>query len=101
MTAAVPLELQTDWITLRKGERWCLNCCETKKEEEKKNKSYKFNDGVYEVITFFKKLSSGGSVKEKTKIKQSMETCREWCYMQNLELTNLHLGLRLCMRARD
>ena len=95
MTAAVPLELQTDWITLVSELLW------NQKGRGKKNKSYKFNDGVYEVITFFKKLSSGGSVKEKTKIKQSMETCREWCYMQNLELTNLHLGLRLCMRARD
>ena len=95
MTAAVPLELQTDWITLVSELLW------NQKGRGKKNKSYKFNDGVYEVITFFKKLSSGGSVKEKTKKKQSMETCREWCYMQNLDLTNLHLGLRLCMRARD
>ena len=95
MTAAVPLELQTDWITLVSELLW------NQKGRGKKNKSYKFNDGVYEVITFFKKLSSGGSVKEKTKIKQSMETCREWCYMQNLELTNLQLGLRLCMRACD
>ena len=96
MTAAVPLELQTDWITLvSESVLW------NQKGRGKKNNSYKFNDGVYEVITFFKKLSSGGSVKEKTKIKQSMETCREWCYMQNLELTNLHLGLRLCMRACD
>ena len=95
MTAAVPLELQTDWITLVSELLW------NQKGRGKKNKSYKFNDGVYEVITFFKKLSSGGSVKEKTKIKQIMETCREWCYMQNLELTNLHLGLRLCMRVCD
>lgn len=95
MTAAVPLELQTDWIILVSELLW------NQKGRGKKNKSYKFNDGVYEVITFFKKLSSGGSVKEKTKIKQSMETCREWCYMQNLELTNLHFGLRLCMKACD
>lgn len=35
------------------------------KEKKKEKQSYKLNDGVYEVITFFKKLSSGGSVKEK------------------------------------